>query len=303
MTQLEKSPLRCATDGTNATISDALLVIRVRCHPAKKNVLLRRIGSAHEPAVLVALQEVFFGGEEPLRVELAIAQVLERPAVKAVGARARDDVDDGAGVVAVGGAVVAGLDAEFLQRVRKREALVLLEIRVRVARAVEPVGVLPLTGAVGRDAHRAGDGFGRLVADRAHHRARNQRLQPRNFAARDRQLDDARVIDDLGNGRGADVHLRRLTRHRDRLRQLTEFERDGQGQALIGRQHDAFPPERAESHKLGRNRIARWTQRRKTVAPVRTRHGCLREPRAASVAVTVAPGITPPLLSVTTPLI
>src|SRR5207302_825583 len=146
--------------------------------------------TAGEAAVLLALQKVFFRREEIPRVERAIAQVVERAAVQLVGPRARDRIDHGAGAVALRGAVVAGLNAELLQRVGKRERLVLLEVRVRVARAVQPERHLTRLGAVGRQPQRAGDRFPGFLIDLLKHHAGYERAQLRGVAAVQRQLDD-----------------------------------------------------------------------------------------------------------------
>src|SRR5688500_5040277 len=60
-THCEKSPLRWATVGTKALESDARLVMRVRCQPAKKNVLLRRIGPPAKPPYWLRLRASFVG--------------------------------------------------------------------------------------------------------------------------------------------------------------------------------------------------------------------------------------------------
>ena len=224
--------------------------------------------TAPKPAVLVALEEVLLCGEEALRVERAIAQVLERSAMEAVRPGARDDVHDGARIVAMRRAVVRRLNREFLECVGKREALVFLEIRIGVVGAVQPVRVLALAGAVGRNADRARDRLAGLLADRRQHGARDQRLQPRDFAAGDRQLDDARVVDDLADGCRRDVDRRRFARDRDRFRQITELERDVHREILVRLQRDIRAAHRLEARQLRANLIGGRSNRWERVAPI-----------------------------------
>ena len=165
-------------------------------------------------------------------------------------------------------AVVRRLNRELLQCVGEREALVFLEIRVGVARAVQPVRVLALAGAVGRNADRARDRLAGFLADRRQHGARHQRLQPCHLAAGDRQLDDARVIDDLGDGRRRDVDRGRLAGDRDRFRQVAQLERDVHREILVGLQGDVRASHGLESRQLSANLIGRRAKRWERVAPV-----------------------------------
>jgi hypothetical protein len=167
--------------------------------------------STGKPAVLLALQEVLVGRKEVLGGELTIPQIPEQATVQVVGPRSRDRVDDGAGAVALRGAVVAGLNAEFLERVRKRERLILLVIRVGVAGAVETERDLPRLGAVGRHAQRAGNRLPRLTIHRRQHHAGDQGAQGRGVAAVERELDDALGIDDLAERGRRHVHQRRFS--------------------------------------------------------------------------------------------
>src|SRR5207247_8978364 len=108
-------------------------------------------------AILFPLEKVFVGREEIPGVERTIAQIAERAATEVVRARAGDGVDDRAGAVALSGAVVARLDAELLQRVRKWKRLILLEIGIGVTRPVQPERHLPRFGPIGRHPQRAGN--------------------------------------------------------------------------------------------------------------------------------------------------
>ena len=185
--------------------SDARFVMRVRCQPPKKNVLFFLIGPPPNPPYWLRLRKSFSAAKKPFELNVRSRRYSNAPPWNAVRSRARDDVHDGARVVAMRRAVVRRLNREFLECVGEREALVFLEVRVGVVRAIQPVRVLALAGAVGRNADRARDRLAGFLADRRQHGARDERLQPRHFAAGDRQLDDARVVDDLADGRRRDV--------------------------------------------------------------------------------------------------
>ena len=132
-------------------------------------------------------------------------------------------VHDRPGAGALRRAVVAGLDAELLQRVRKRKRLILLEVRVGVVRAVQTERRLPRLRAVGREAQRAGNGFPGLLIDPRHDRARHEHAEPRRIAAVQRQLDDPFRVDDFGDCCAADVNGGRLARDRDRFCEVAEL--------------------------------------------------------------------------------
>ncbi len=217
--------------------------------------------------------------------------------MEGVRPRARDDVHDGARIVAMRRAVVRRLNRKLLECVGEREALVFLEIRVGVVRAVQPVRVLALAGAVGRNADRARDRLAGLFADRRQHGARDQRLQPCHFAAGDRQLDDARVVDDLADGRRGDVDGGRLAGDRDRFRQVTQLEGDVHRQILVRLQGNVRAAHGFEARQLSANLIRRRANRWERVAPIGARdrvgpdtrcafdgrHGCARNDAAGAV--------------------
>src|SRR5439155_13195760 len=164
--------------------------------------------------------------------------------------RARDRVHDGAGAVALRRAVVGGLNAELLQRVGKWERLVLLEVRVGMARAVETERYLPRLRAVGREPQRAWNRFPRLLIDRRQHHARHQRAQLRGVAAVQRQLDDPFRIDDFGDRRRGDVDRGRLARYGNGLRNRADFNREAHREVFVGLQQDAFALRRPEPGQL-----------------------------------------------------
>ena len=152
-------------------------------------------------------------------------------------------------------AVVRRLNRELLEGVGEWEALVFLVIRVGVARAVQPVRVLALAGAVGRNADRAWNRLAGFLADRSQHGARDQRLQPCHLAAGDRQLDDARVVDDLADGRRGDVDGGRFAGDRDRFRQVTQLERDVHREILVRLQGNVRAAHGLEARQLRANLV------------------------------------------------
>ena len=90
-------------------------------------------------AKLVAVEVIRRDGEKRPRVEVAIAQELKRVAMKTAAAGFGDDVDHRAGALTVRGLVVAGLNAEFLYRVGKRERRIDVGHFIHVVAAVQEV--------------------------------------------------------------------------------------------------------------------------------------------------------------------
>ena len=258
-------------------VQGAADVLNRRALPAgEEEQLVAHDRAARIAAELFALQEVPLGQEEVFRVERAVARVAERAAVEVVGARAGDGVDDRAGARTLRGAVVAGLNRELLQRVRERERLVLLEVRVGVVRAVETERRLPRLGAVGREAQRAGNRLARFLVDFRHDHARDEHAEPRGVAAVQRQLDDPLRVDDFGDRRRGDVDRGGLARDRDGLGQIAKLERDVEREVLVGRQDDVRLTDRPEARELGSNLVRRRPQRHERISSVRTGHRLAR---------------------------
>src|SRR4029077_14777863 len=88
--------------------------------------------------------------------ERRIANEFEGIAVEIVGAGLGDDVHDAARVGAVFRAIVAGLDAEFLQGVGERKGLIDVRVFVNVVATVKLVANRILAGAVGGKKGSAG---------------------------------------------------------------------------------------------------------------------------------------------------
>ena len=80
-----------------------------------------------------------------------------------VSTRFGNDIDHPAGVLTVFRAVIAGLHAEFLQRVGKGKGLVDVGVFVHVVAAVELVADRILPSSVCRIGHRTGKSLGRAL--------------------------------------------------------------------------------------------------------------------------------------------
>src|SRR5215475_14282014 len=117
--------------------------------------------AAEYAAKLVTFELVPLGRLPLPRIEYRITRKFERVAMKAVGPRPRHDVHDSSGVLPVSRAVIAGLHAEFLERVRHGEGLIDVGIFVHVIAAVELVTNHILPRAVGRNRHSARKGLSR----------------------------------------------------------------------------------------------------------------------------------------------
>ena len=113
--------------------------------------------AAKKPAVLPAIEGVGLEREEVARIERLVPHVAERAPVKRVGARAGDGIDDGAGAVALGRAVVACLNTELLQRLRKWERQVFVLVKVGIAGAVQSKRHRQRLRTVRAQPQRAGD--------------------------------------------------------------------------------------------------------------------------------------------------
>ena len=74
-----------------------------------------------------------------LGIEVAVAQKLECIAVELIASGLGDDIYHRAGALAKLGVVVAGLHAEFLQRVRERERLVNVRHFIYVVATVQQI--------------------------------------------------------------------------------------------------------------------------------------------------------------------
>ena len=170
--------------------------------------------AAKKPAVLPAIEGVGLRCEEVARIERLVPHVAERAPVKRVGARTCDGIDDGTGAVALGRAVVARLNTELLQRLRKWERQVFMLVEVGIAGAVQSKRHRQRLRTVRAQSQRAGDRLAGFRAHRRDHRSCDKRRKFRRIAPIQRQLDDARVIDDLADRGGCEVDVCRLPQRR-----------------------------------------------------------------------------------------
>ena len=102
--------------------------------------------------------------EEVARVQIAVADVFEQIAVECVRSGLGDHVDGRAGMRAEARRYRAGLDAEFLQRVRERERHVDVRHRVGVVAAIEQIGGAVALSAGHRNPGGAPEGLAARVA-------------------------------------------------------------------------------------------------------------------------------------------
>ena len=177
-------------------------------------------GSADSAAELVAMDIVGHGSEVRSGVEVAIAQELECVAMELAAAGLGDDIDHRARALAIFGVVVAGLNAELLQGIREWERAIDVGHFIHVVAAVKEEILL-----IGKGTVRAGDyGSGKglpialvnavsLVGGVDH--TGNQCYQRGCISAIERQIDDARLIDDLRERARGGIDLGRIADYAD----------------------------------------------------------------------------------------
>src|SRR6202041_275135 len=199
-------------------------------------------GAADDAAELIALERVdglYAAGvtEVVCGVEDAVADELEEIAVEGIGSRFGDGVDDSAGVSAVAGGVVGGLDAELLEGVGEWKGLIDVGIDVVIGRAVKVKAGLVGAGAVGGDGDGDGDGLvltlvgsvvGRLDG------AGNKERQGDRVTTVEREIDDTLLLDDLREGGARGVDLKRVAFNGDRLGGLPNRHFAVESEALVG---------------------------------------------------------------------
>src|SRR5579885_121558 len=89
--------------------------------PAEEEQLVADDPAAQRSTELVALERVMNSGERISSIQIAVAQKFEQVAVEAVGARPRHCIDHRPGMQSETRRKKAGLHAELLERVRKRD--------------------------------------------------------------------------------------------------------------------------------------------------------------------------------------
>ena len=245
--------------------------------------------TAQHAAVLVPVQSVVLARavgvlrrERIGRIEIVIAQELERVAVHLVGSRTRDRVDGRARVHAVLRAERARLDLEFLQRVGERQRQVGVVVRIVVRRAVKQIcharrlspgdrDQLPaLHAATRRDARRA---------VRLHGRSR-ERDQIYGIPAVERQRENALVFHHLSETGVARLDERRRRLHRDRLLDGAERQVHVDDRRVVDLQDDARAHVRFEARQVHVESIRSNRQVRQCVRSI-----CVRDGRSLQTSI------------------
>jgi len=178
-----------------------------------------------------------------MRIENRVAHELERVAVQRVASGLGDDVYNAAGVAAILGAIVAGLYAELLERIREWERLVDVGIEIVVVGAVEPEADLVLARAVGGNGHDARKCFRvaliHIVGGRRNGSSHDQK-QRRGVAAIEREVDHFALFDNLAEGGRSGVDLRDLAGDGNSFRRLADAESRVHCNALVGEKGHTF---------------------------------------------------------------
>ncbi len=120
--------------------------------------------------------------------------------MKAITARLCDDVHYSAGVFPILCAVIARLDAEFLQSIWKRKRLIHVGVFIYVVAAVELIADRILPGPVCRKSHCARERLGCALIRSSIggvHGARDQKCEVRGIPAIQRELGNTLLLDDL----------------------------------------------------------------------------------------------------------
>ena len=286
------------------------LVLEERALPADKEerairaVVAWQLHRAAEKApVLPAIEGIGLDREVIARIEGFVPHVAERAPVKVVGARASDGIDDCAGAVALSRAVVAGLNTELLQRFREWEGQVFVLVQIGVARAVQSKRHRECLRAVRAQPQGARDRLAGFRADRRDDGAGDERRQFRRVAPIERQLDDARVVDDFAQRRRRQVNVCGLAGDADCLTELAELERQVHREAEVGGQLDGCAFDGPETSKHRSDFIGRRPQRRKCVEPIGSADGVAREACLRLDRGDRRPRHDAPSASVMTPLI
>ena len=134
-------------------------------------------------------------------------------------------------------AVVAGLDAELLQRIWHRQRLIYIAQDILTMHPIKPVTHVIGAPAVDRDGHGAWECLGRpLVASvgGSAHRAGHQCCQLRGIPAVERQFDHAAGIDHLPQCTGRRIHLHSGCLHVHYFRGGSQLELDVKSNAVVG---------------------------------------------------------------------
>ena len=150
-----------------------------------------------------------------------------------------DGVHDGTGVSAVTGGVVGGLDAELLQGVGEWEGLIDVGVDVHVGRAVEVEAGLVGAGAVGGDGDGDWDGLVLTLVGSVVRRldgAGDEEGESDGVTTVEWEVDDTLLFDDLREGGGRGIDLKRVGFDGDGFGGLAHLHLDIECETLVGEQ-------------------------------------------------------------------
>src|SRR6266568_703050 len=216
-------------------------------------------------------------------VEHSIAQKFKRIAVEFIGAGLRHYVHYASGVLPKGRAVIAGLDAEFLERIRKREWLIDVGVFIHEIAAVELVTDLILARAVRRNGHASGKRLGITLVysgSAGPHRSRNEQSELRRVTSIERKVQHTLLLDYLLKRRCRGIHLDFLAGNGNNFRGHAQLQTEIHRERLIRKQFNPAILRSAEAPCLDGQGIFRRLKGRNDVEPLGIRQGSAGESRA-----------------------
>ena len=213
------------------------------------------------------------------RVENRIADELKRISVKGVGSRLRNNVNHCAGILAIFGAVVTGLNAEFLQCIWIREWLIDIRVLVYIVAAVELVTDLILSRAVYGKRHRTGECLGSTLIRAATgglDRTGCRQCERGSVAAIQGKFGKACLLDYVFQRRRSGINLHLTAGDLDDLGRSSQLQATIDSQCLVGKKsHVLFGG--AETRRLNAHGVLRWFQGIQYVVALGVRRGCSDE--------------------------
>ena len=193
---------------------------------AEEEQLVFDDGPAHYAAKLVAMEHVVFCLEEVAGVHRAGPHELEQVAVQLVRAGLGHDVHGAAGMQSVARGQSVGLDAELLQGVREGEGEVYVGECVVVVATIEQVVERVALRTEHRDYDRTIKTLAsRHVAGRLDGGPAGEQHQRCRLAPVQGKLQDASLVDDLGDGVARGFGHRGLGRHFDAVGHRADLQR------------------------------------------------------------------------------
>src|ERR1035437_8904592 len=226
--------------------------------------------TADGAAVRMPVQCVVGRGEVRLGVEESIAQELKCVAMELACAGLDDDVDHRSCALPEFSIVVAGLNAELLQRVREWKRRIGVGHFIHVVAAVQKVILLGGERSVGTGDYSNGKclstslvGSVALVAGVGD--TGNQCDERGCISAVQGQIDDASLVDDLRQGTRGGVDLRSISGDTDGDRGRADHELDIDGSRLVGFERDTGLRVLFKAGSNHRYRVVRGQERGKYI--------------------------------------